>query len=100
MKKLFRIHIWSPRYKYENIIETAKSKPNIMENVKIKTVNTTTLADVRLGVMNVTSLGNKLGCVIDNITDNRLDVVGITEAWLSNDDKNNMTVVNTYLDSG
>ena len=40
-----------------------------------------------LGVMNVLSLGNKLDCVIDHITDNRLDIVGITETWLSNDDK-------------
>ena len=30
----------------------------------------------------------------------RLDIVGITETWLSNDDKNNMPVVNTCLDSG
>ena len=34
------------------------------------------------------------------ITDNRLDIVGTTETWFSNDDKNNMSVVNTCLDSG
>ena len=39
-------------------------------------------------------------CVIDHITDNIIDIVGITETWLSNDDKNNMPVVNTCLDSG
>ena len=49
--------------------------------------------------MNVLSLGNKLDCVIDHITDNRLDIVGITETWLSNDDKN-MSVVNTCLNNG
>ena len=49
--------------------------------------------------MNVISLGNKLDCVIDHITDNRLDIVGITETWLSNDDKN-MSVVNTCLNNG
>ena len=49
--------------------------------------------------MNVLSLGKKLDCVIDHITDNRLDI-GITETWLSNDDKNNMSVVSTCLDSG
>ena len=48
-------------------------------NVKENTVKTTTVTDVRLGVMNVLSLGNKLDCVIDHITDNRLDIVGITE---------------------
>ena len=50
--------------------------------------------------MNVLSLGNKLDCVIDHITDNQLDIVGITETWLSNDDKNNMSVVNTCLNNG
>ena len=59
-------------------------------NVKEKTVKTTTVTDVRIGVMNVQSLGNKLDCVIiDHITDIRIDIVGITETWLSNDDKNN-----------
>ena len=51
-------------------------------------------------LMNVQSLGNKLDCVIDHITDNRIDIVGITETWLSNDDKNNMSVVNTCLNNG
>ena len=50
--------------------------------------------------MNVQSLGNKLHCVIDHITDNRIDIVGIIETWLSNDDKNNMSVVNTCLNNG
>ena len=50
--------------------------------------------------MNGLSLGNKLDCVIDHITDNRLDIVGITETWLSNDDKYNMSVVNTCLNNG
>ena len=93
VKKLFRLRIWSPRHKYENKIKTENSKSNIPENVKVKT-------NVRLGVMNVSSLGNKMDCVIDHITDNRLDIVGITETWLSNNDKNNMPVINTCLDSG
>ena len=97
-KKLFRI--WSPRHKYENKIKTENSKSNIPENIKVQTVNTTTASDVRLGVMNVSSLGNKMDCVIDHITDNRLDIVGITETWLSNNDKNNRLVGNTCLDSG
>ena len=95
-KKLFRLRIWSPRHKYENTIKTENSKSNIPENVKVKTVNTTSVSDVRLGVMNVSSLGNKMDCVIDHITDNRLDIVGITETWLSNNYKNNMPVINTF----
>ena len=38
--------------------------------------------------------------MIDRITDNRLDIVVITETWLSNDDKNNMSVVNTCFNNG
>ena len=99
-KKLFRLRIWSPRYKYENIFNTQHPKPSTPENVNVKTVKTTTVTDVRIGVMNVQSLGNKLDCVIDHITDNRIDIVGITETWLSNDDKNNISVVNTCLNNG
>ena len=84
VKKLFQLRIWSPRHE---ICKTENSKSNIPENVKVKTVNTTSVFDVRLGVMNVSSLGNKMDCVIDQITDNRLDIVGITETWLSNNDK-------------
>ena len=50
--------------------------------------------------MNILSLGNKLDCVIDQITDHRLDIVWITETWLSNNDINSMSVVNTCLDNG
>ena len=102
IKKLFRLRIWSPRYKYENIFKTQNPKPNTPENVNVKekTVKTTTVTDVRIGIMNVILLGNKLDCVIDHITDNRLDIVGITETWLSNDYKNNMSVVNTCLNNG
>ena len=66
----------------------------------VRTVHVTSVSDVRLGVMNVSSLVNKMDCVIDHITDNKLDIVGITETWLSNNDKNNMLVMNTCLDSG
>ena len=38
--------------------------------------------------------------VIDHITDNRIDIVEITETWLLNDDKNNMSVVNTRRRGG
>ena len=69
VKKLFRLRIWSPRHKYENKIKTENSKSNITENVMVKTVNTTSVSDVRLGVMNVSSLGNKMDC--DTVLCNR-----------------------------
>ena len=89
VKKTISTTYLESRYKYENIFKTEHPKSNTPENVNVKenTVKTTTVTDFRLGVMNVLSLGNKLDCVIDHITDNRLDIVGITETWLSNDDK-------------
>ena len=54
----------------------------------------------RLGGMNGLSLNNKMDCVIDHITDNIIDIVWFTVTGLSNDDKNNMPVVNTCLDIG
>ena len=73
------------------------SKPNIPENnnVKVKTVDTKTVSDVKLAVMNVVSLGNKMDCAINHITDNILDIVGIIETWFSNDDV--WTVVIFYI---
>ena len=85
-KTVSATYLESP-HKHENKIKTENSKSNIPENVKVKTVYTTSVSDVRLGVMNVSSLGNKMDCVIDHITDNRLDIVGITETWLLNNDK-------------
>ena len=37
---------------------------------------------------------------VNNYFDYRIDIVGITETWLSNNDKNNMSVVNTCLNNG
>ena len=71
-KKLFQIHT-SPWHKYD--YENKMSKTYI----KVKTVNITTAADVRLGVKNVLSLGRKLDCVFDHIRDNILDIIEITE---------------------
>ena len=62
------------------------------------------IIELKLKIPNLTprkmSTLRKPDCVIDHITDNRLDIVGITETWLSNYEKNNMSVVNTCLDSG
>ena len=87
---VFGVHGINMRIKLKLKIQNSKSY--ITENVMVMTVNTTSVSDVRLGVMKVSSLGNKMDCVIYHITDNKLDIVGITETWLSNDDKNNILV--------
>ena len=43
--------------------------------------------------MNARSVGNKLDYVFDHIIDNNLDIVALTETWLSNKEVNNRRVV-------
>ena len=49
--------------------------------------------EVKLGVMNARSVANKLDYVFDHIIDNNLDIVALTETWLSNEEVNNRRVV-------
>ena len=46
-----------------------------------------------LGVMNTRSVANKLNYGFDHIIDNNLDIVALTETWLSNEEVNNRRVV-------
>ena len=50
--------------------------------------------------MNVCSLGSKLNYVSNHAMENELDLVVLTETWLSNEEKNNAIVVNACLDHG
>ena len=49
--------------------------------------------EVKLVVMNARSVGNKQEYVFDHIIDNNLDIVALTETWLSNEEVNNRRVV-------
>ena len=49
--------------------------------------------EVKLGMMNVRSVRNKLDYVFDHIFNNDLDIVALTETWLSNEDNNNTHVI-------
>ena len=44
------------------------------------------LLGVRLGVMNCQSIGGKLDFVFDHVQEYQLDIVALTETWLSNED--------------
>ena len=50
-----------------------------------------------LGLMNARSVANKLDYVFDHIINNNLDIVALTETWLSNEEVNNRRVVMEFV---
>ena len=48
---------------------------------------------VKLGVMNCQSIGGKLDFVFDHIKEYQLDIVALTEMWLSSEDSKNKHVI-------
>ena len=67
-----------------------------------KTVNQkkTAVSGLKFGVINVRSIGRRLDYVIDHAKENKLDVLALTETWLSNVETNNVTVVNFCTEQG
>ena len=80
------MRIWSRRY--EHPVHTATVRGDT-----VTTINPTVKPEVKLGVMNARSVANKLDYVFDHIIDNNLDIVALTETWLSNEEVNNRRVV-------
>ena len=54
---------------------------------------TTIKPTVKLRVMNARSGRNKLDSVFGHTFDNDLDIVALTETWLSNEENNNRDVI-------
>ena len=98
-KQLFSLKIWSPRYKYISHPANREIKRDVDDQ---KTVNQkkTAVSGLKFGVMNVRSLGSRLDYVIDYANENKLDVVVLTETWLSNVETNNATVDNSCMEQG
>ena len=92
-KALFSTRIWSRRC--EHPVHAATVRGDI-----ITTIKSTMKLEVKLGVMNVRSVRNKLDYVFDHIFDNDLDIVALTETWLSNEDNNNTHVITECSNHG
>ena len=75
-KRLFSLRIWSPRYKHVN----SDVKRSFDHNVTVRK----SLLGVKLGVMNCQSIGGKLDFVLDHVKEYQLDIMALTETWLSN----------------
>ena len=86
-------YVWSRRC--EHPVHAAIVRGDI-----ITTIKSTVKPEVRLGVMNVRSVRNKLDYVFDHIFDNDLDIVALTETWLSNEDNNNTHVITECSNHG
>ena len=92
-KTLFSMRIWSRRC--EHPVHAATVRSDI-----VTTIKSTVKPEVKLGVMNVRSVRNKLDYVFDHIFDNDLDIVALTETWLSNEENNNTHVITECSNHG
>ena len=57
-------------------------------------------SSVKLGLMNCRSVNNKYGFIVDHILENRLDILSMTETWLSANDVQNRPVVSEFEKHG
>ena len=55
---------------------------------------------VKLGVMNCQSIGGKLDFVFDHIKEYQLDIVALTETWLSSEESKNKHVIDQCVAHG
>ena len=98
-KLLFSWKLWSPRYKYRSHPADRDNKRDVDDQKNVNQKKTA-VSGLKFGVMNVRSLGSRLDYVIDHANENKLDVVALTEIWLSNVETNNVTVVNSCIKKG
>ena len=73
-------------------VRSAPKRPQICAE-KRKIVQPST---VKLGLMNCRSVNNKYDFIVDHILENRLDIVSMTETWLSANDVQNRPVVSEF----
>ena len=92
-KDLFSTRIWSKRS--EHPVHAATVGGDI-----VTTIKSAVKPEVKLGVMNVRSVRNKLDYVFDHIFDNDIDIVALTETWLSNEENNNRNVITECSNHG
>ena len=94
-KRLFSLRIWSPWYKHVN-----KGNSNVKQSFDyIVTVRKSVLG-VKLGVINCQSISGKLDFVIDHIKEYQLNIVALTETWLSSEDSKNKYVIDQCVAHG
>ncbi len=105
-KRLYAAGIWSCRSKYitvspgDELASVSNCQQNVAKGRDVKTVERKTCPLVKLGVMNCRSMDNKSDYIFDHMKDNNLDIVALTETWLSNDDTKSRRVVMNCAEYG
>ena len=88
-KRLFSLRIWSPRYKHVKL-------QSFDHSVTVRKY----VPGVKLGVINCQSISGKLDFVFDHIKEYQLDIVALTETWLSSEDSKNKHVIDQCVAHG
>ena len=94
-KRLFSLRIWSPRYKHLN-----KGNSNVKQSFDHSVTVRKSVPGVKLGVINCQSISGKLDFVFDHIKEYQLDIVALTETWLSSEDSKNKHVIDQCVAHG
>ena len=94
-KRLFSLRIWSPRYKHVN-----KGNSNVNQSFERIVTVRKSVPGVKLGVINCQSISGKLDFVFDHIKEYQLDIVALTETWLSSEDSKNKHVIDQCVAHG
>ena len=94
-KRLFSLRIWSPRYKHVN-----KGSSNVKQSFDHSVTVRKSVPGVKLGVINCQSISGKLDFVFDHIKEYQLDIVALTETWLSSEDSKNKHVIDQCVAHG
>ena len=120
-KRLFSLAIWSPRHRYGAAAPAATTEdpsrspvkrtnpprspvnsddpPRASESSRDDTAiqdgdgKKKAVTDVTIGVMNCQSMCNKLDFIFDHVEEYGLDIVALTETWLSNQEPRNKSVI-------
>ena len=94
-KRLFSLRIWSPQYKHVN-----KGNSNVKQSFDYSVTVRKSVPGVKLGVINCQSISGKLDFVFDHIKEYQLDIVALTETWLSSEDSKNKHVIDQCVAHG
>ena len=70
-----------------------KGNSNVKQSFDHSVTVTKFVPGVELGVMNSQSISGKLDFVFDHIKEYQLDIVVLTETWLSSEDSKNKHVI-------
>ena len=85
----------SPRYKHVN-----KGNSNVKQSFDHIVTVTKFVPCVKLGVMNCQSISGRLDFVFDHIKEYQLDIVALTEMWLSSEDSKNKHIIDQCVAHG